>query len=233
MKISNTRIFPYPVLASMYDDYFDCYFSVDVKAKQGKRQLYIEATPSIKCNTLEKLIQSYQADVVMHLECARTRYRTTRQLKINEVNKIEIPSGEINENLEVVAFIVSKVDIKSFRCENNEFNSDYGNASFNIETGSILAISEQKEIPIQKNIYDLSNVNSIVSITSRQEDDDSQNIDITLTDEKIRVSLPKETYINYSGIGKTENKKTPIVHALFAFPALVYTIDYLKDRCRE
>lgn len=228
MKIRNTRIFPYPVLSSMYDDYINCNFNIDVKAKKGKKRIYIEIVPTINSETLSSLIRNDVAEIIVHFECGRTRYRTTKKLNLEELLSFEFPSGDLNDNLEVIAFVVSKKDIHNFGCKKNEFNADYGNTTFEIESGSILAISNQKDIPIPKDIYDLSNVNSIVSIISKQEDDTSKEINITLTDKKIRVLLPKDTYIDYSGIGKTENQYTPILHSMFVFPALVYALDYLK-----
>lgn len=229
MKIKNTRIFPYPVLSSMYDDYINCNFGIDVKAKKGKKRLYVEILPTIESKTISSLIQNNNAEIIAHLECGRTRYRTTKKLKLNELSNFEIPNGDLSDDLEVIAFVVARKDISNFGCSNNEFNSDYGNTTFEIENGSILAISNQKDIPVPKDIFDLSNVNSIVSIISKQDDDTSRNIDINLTDKKIRVILPKDTYIDYSGIGKTENKYTPILHSMFVFPALVYALDYLKS----
>jgi len=228
MKIRNTRIFPYPVLSSMYDDYINCNFNIGVKAKKGKKRLHIEILPTIDSETISSLIRNDEAEIIVHFECGRTRYRITKNLNLGNLSSFEIPSGDLNDNLEVIAFVVSKKDIHNFGCKNNEFNNDYGNATFEIETGSILAISNQKDIPVPKDIYDLSNVNSIVSIISKQDDDTSKEINIALTDKKIRVLLPKDTYIDYSGIGKTENQYTPILHSMLVFPALVYALDYLK-----
>ncbi len=229
MKIRNTRIFPYPVLSSMYDDYINCSFNIDIKAKKGKKRLYVEILPTVESKTILSLIKNNSAEIIAHFECGRTRYRITKKIKLNELSSFEFPNGNLSDNLEIIAFVVSRKDINNFRCINNEFNSDYGNFTFEIENGSILAISNQMDIPVPKDIYDLSNVNSIVSIISKQEDDSSKNIDINLTDKKIRVLLPKDTYIDYSGIGKTENQYTPILHSMFVFPALMYALNYLKS----
>ena len=228
MKIRNTRIFPYPVLSSMYDDYINSAFSIELKAKKTKKSLFFEITPIIQCNTLLSLLSQNKAELVAHFECAQTRFRTIKKLVVNQVNNIEFKSGDLNEKLEVVAFVMSTANIPNFQNIYREFNPDYGNASFYIEEGSMLAISNQKEIQVPKDIYDLSNVNSIVSITSKQKEDDSKNIEILLDDRKIRVMLPRETYVDYSGMGKTENQYTPILHTMFVFPALVYALDYLK-----
>lgn len=229
MKISNTRSFPYPVLSSMYDDYVDCEFDIEVKAKKGRRKIYLDILPTINSATIISLISNGDAEIIVHFECRKTRYRDIRKLTVNQVTNLEFSSGDLNEDLEIIAFVVSKEHINSFVCRNDEFNSDYKNAVFEIEEGSILAISNQMVVPIPKDIYDLSSVNSIVSIITKQEDDTSKEIEISLSDTKIRVSLPRETYIDYSGIGKTENKYTPILHSMFVFPALVYALDYLRS----
>lgn len=225
MKIRNTRIFPYPVLSLMYDDYMNCIFTIDVKAKKSKKRIYIDILPTIYSETLTNLIKNNAAEMIVHFECGRTKYRITKSIKYDELSSFEVNSGDINDNLEVVAFVVAKKDLLNFSCKNNEFNIDYGNATFEIESGSILAISNQMDIPILKDIYDLTNVNSIISINCKQDND--KKIDITLTDQKIKVYIPKNTYIDYSAIGKNENQYTSILHCMIVFPALIYALDKL------
>ena len=227
MKIRNTRMFPHPVLSSMHDDYVNCEFKINVDAEKTKKQLIIKVNPSLKSSTLCQMIYSKLAKIVLHLECGKTRFRKLVELELNKENTIVFPSGELNEDLQIVAFVIANDDIRKFKAIDNEFNSDYGNISFEIEKGTIWAISNQLELPVKKDIYDLSNINSIVSIISAQTDTNKMSIE--LLDTKIRVSLPKETFIHYCGMGKTENAYTPILYSMFVIPAITYAIDYLQS----
>lgn len=224
MKIRNSRMFSHPVLSSMYDDYNDCTFGIDVEAKKTNKKLMITIKPIIKSNSIIYLLNNDLAEIVVHFECGRTRFREIKKLKLEE-NYFEFPGATLNDNLQVVAFIVASKNIANYRSK--EFNEDYGDVSFNIEKGSIMGISNQLDIPVPKNIYDLSSVDSIVSIVTN--DDEKECMTIDLSDTKIWVKLPSEVYIGYSGMGKTISNYTPILHSMFVIPALTYALDYIKN----
>ncbi len=226
MRIKNNRMFPYPVLSSMYDDYLNCDFTIQLNAIRTKKEVRLEITPIIKSVTLINLLKSQKCKIVLHLECSKTKYRKVQDLSLT-TNYIDIKAPLINQNLEVIAFIIANQDIYNFKSLNNEFNPEYGTIGFNIEKYSILAISNQPDISVPKDIYDLSNINSIVSVIPDY--DEKNNMTISLTDSKIRISLPSDTYGYYASIGQTENVYTPIIHSLFVLPAIIYALDYLKS----
>lgn len=223
MKIRNSRMFTYPILSGMYDDYSDCNFNIKVEATKNNKIMKLVITPIINCQSISELLNNDMVDLIIHFECGKTRYRKIQKLSIGE-NIFEFLCGDLNENLEVVAFIVAKRNIDNYKSKN--FNQDYGNISFNILKGSIMGISNQLDIPVSKNIYDLSNVDSIVSIVTN--DDEKKSMTIDLSDTKIFVKLPSEIFIGYTGMGKTISKYTPILHSMFVVPALTYALDYLK-----
>lgn len=226
MKIRESRMFPYPVLSSMNDDYIDSEFKIFVKAQKNRKVLRLEIVPFLRCETLASQIKENMAEMVVHFECGRTRYRKVRKLS-DGVNYIDFEGKDLNENLQIIAFIVAREQIFSIKSINTEFNSDYDNTSFNIEKGAILAISNQLDIPIDKSLYNFNNVTSIVQIHNNPEGD--KNVRIDLSDSLIRILLPAETYKQYSTIGKSENIYTPILHSIFVIPALIYCLDYLKN----
>ena len=226
MKIKKNKIFPYPVLSNMYDDYINCNFLLKVNAKKNRRKLVLAVEPVINCLTINNLLDEKKAKIVLHVECARTKHRQVFDL--DKENKIfQIKSESINDNLQIVAFVVANEHFIISSLKNEDINREYGNANFSIEKGSILAISNQYDIAIDKDKFDLMNVNSIISVISKDDLTDN-NIEFKLTDSKIRIFLPKDIYVNYSLIGKTENEFTPILHAMFVIPALAYALDYLK-----
>jgi hypothetical protein len=225
MKIRNSRMFSYPVLSSMYDDYINSSFSISISAKKSIKKMLITIIPNLDSNLMKNLINQNKAELVVHFECGRTRYRKIQKMNLGE-NNYQFEGKNLNDNIQVVSFIVASTDINNLK--STEFNIEYGNSSFNIEKGSILAISNQVEIPVQKNIYDLSSVESIVSIVTNH--DENNNILFELSDIKIRVKLPENVFINYSNLGKNVSNYTPILHSMFVIPALVYALDYIKDQ---
>ena len=169
MKIKSSRLYSYPVLSAMHDDYINSSFKIKVKAFKKTKNMLININCSLDNNELLSLIDNNKAKIVCHFECQKTKLRYTKDLALGE-NNFEIPNADINEQLQIVAFVVSIKEIIGYYSKS--FNPDYGSSKFNIEIGSVLAISNQPDIPIEKNIYDLSNVPSIISIVPYNNEND-------------------------------------------------------------
>ncbi|NLL02551.1 MAG: hypothetical protein GX265_06010 [Mollicutes bacterium] len=226
MKIRSSRLYSYPVLSEMYDDYINSNYSIKVKAFKKTKNLLISINCILDNDDLSKLIDAGKAKIVCHFECQKTKLRYTKNLKIGE-NNFEISNSDINEQLQIVSFIVASEDIKGYY--STSFNRDYGTSRFDIETGSVLAISNQPDIPIEKNIYDLSNVPSIISIVPYNSETDHK-IYIDMDDNnKIMVRLQKKDYQRYSELGRGVSDYTPILHSMLIIPALTHVFEILKS----
>lgn len=226
MKIKSSRLYSYPVLSAMYDDYINSSFNIRVKAFKKAKNLLLNINCDLNNNELLSLIDTNKAKIVCHFECQKTKLRYTKDLIIGE-NDFEIPNADINEQLQIVAFIVANENISGYYSKS--FNPDYGTSKFDVEIGSVLAISNQPDIPVEKNIYDLSNVPSIISIVPYTSETDHK-IYIDMDDNnKIRVRLQKNDYQNYSELGRGISDYTPILHSMIIIPALTHVFDILKS----
>lgn len=226
MKIKSSRLYSYPVLSAMYDDYINSNFSIMVKAFKKTKNLLLSINCNLDNNELLLLINNNKAKIVCHFECQKTKLRYTKNLKIGD-NNFEIPNADINEQLQIVAFVVANENISSYYSKS--FNPDYGTSRFDIEIGLVLAISNQPDIPIEKNIYDLSNVPSIISIVPyNSETDHKMYIDMD-DNNKIMVRLQKKDYQSYSELGSGVSDYTPILHSMIIIPALTHVFEILKS----
>lgn len=225
MKIKSSRLFLHPVLSSMYDDYEKSSFEIKVKAYKKVKNLSLSINCYLDNKELIDLINTDYAKIVCHFECQKTKLRYTEELNIGE-NFFEIPSANLNEELQIIAFVVSSNQIQHFHSSN--FNKEYENMKFLIEPGSILAISNQPDIPIVKDIYDLSTVPSIISIVPYNAEN-SHKIFIDMDNDKIMVRLQKKEYQKYTELGKGISDFTPILHSIIIIPALTYVFDMLKS----
>ena len=225
MKIKSSRLYSHPVLSTMYDDYKNSVFKVTVKAYKKVRSMTIDINVELTNDKLNELIEKEIAKIVCHLECPKTKLRYTKDLNIGD-NKIEINNANLNDQLQIITFVVANKDIDNYY--SSDFNDDFQDNKFYIEYGSVLAISNQIEIPIEKDIYDLSKVPSIVSIVPYASETDHK-IYIDMDSDKIMVRLQKNDYTNYSGVGKGKSKFTPILHSMLIIPALTYVFDVLKS----
>lgn len=226
MKIKSSRLYSYPVLSSMYDDYINNKFEIKMKAYKKTRNLLLTINCTLDNEEMLKLINGRKAKIVCHFECQKTKLRYIKDLVVGE-NNFEIPNSDINEQLQVIAFVVAIKDINGYYSKS--FNQDYGNSRFSFETGAVLAISNQPDIPIDKDIYDLSNVPSIISIVPYVSETDHK-IYIDMDDNnKIMVRLQKTDYQKYSELGKGVSDYTPILHSMFIIPALSHVFEMLKS----
>lgn len=226
MKIKSSRLYSYPVLSAMNDDYVGSNFNIKVKAFKKTKNLLISINCMLDNRELLSLINSKRAKIVCHFECQKTKLRYIKDLNIGE-NNFEISNSNINEKLQIVAFVVATENISDYYSKS--FNTDYGSSKFYIEIGSVLAISNQPDIPIEKNIYDLSNVPSIISIVPYNSEIDHK-IYIDMDDNnKIMVRIQKKDYQNYSVLGNGISDYTPILHSMLIIPALTHVFEILKS----
>lgn len=223
MKIKNTRMFSHPVLSNMYDDYKRSSFTIKVEAEKIKNIMNITVEPMIDCQPIIDLINDGKAEMVIHFECGRTRYRSIEKMFFG-TNTYEFAGEKLNDNLQIIAFVVAKENINNYTC--NLFNDEYGNSSFNIEKGSIIGISNQPDVPVPKNIYDMSSVNSIISVIPDELND--TNMVIEYDEVKIYVKLPVETFEIYNQIGSEVSEYTPIIHSMLVIPALIHILNMLE-----
>ena len=141
MKIKSSRLYSYPVLSSMYDDYINNKFEIKMKAYKKTRNLLLIINCTLDNEEMLKLINDGEAKIVCHFECQKTKLRYIKDLVVGE-NTFEIPNSDINEQLQVIAFVVAIKDINGYYSKS--FNQDYGNSRFSFETGAVLAISNQQ-----------------------------------------------------------------------------------------
>ena len=222
MQLKSNKLFPYPVLWEEKDDYKNNgSFSISVKYFTFPKKTEIQVFVELKNDQLISLIDT-KIDVVCHIECPATKYRSSFTLKIGE-NSITIPSNELNGKTEVVAVLQSNTKINGYN--NDDFCDFYKNMSFDIDPYSILAISSQYSIPIDKENDNLSNVSSIISVIPDLDSKKAMTVSCE-NPNKIYIKLPSKSYSHYSVISKNYIYNE-LIFSLLIVPALVNVFDYL------
>ena len=222
MQLKSNKLFPYPVLWEEKDDYKrNDTFSLIANYSTFPKKTELQIVVDLKNNQLLSLVGSV-IDVVCHIECPATKYRNSFILKIGD-NVITIPSNELNGKVEIVAVLQSKCKIEKYR--NEDFNDFYKDISFDIEPYSILAISSQYSIQIDKENDNLSNVSSIISVIPDSENKKAMTVSCE-NPNKIYIKLPSKSYSHYSAISKNESYNE-LIFSLLIVPALVSVFDYL------
>lgn len=224
MLVKNNKLFPYPLLSSNNDDYVNSVFYVKIsEANQTKKNLILSLSVELKNNEIERLILNEKAEIICHFESSKTKYREIKELNIGD-NNIYFDILNLNGTLDITPLIILKDDVKDFNSK--DFNKDYGDRSFSIESGSILALGEQARINIEKDISDLSKVPSIISIVKNSGTE--KNMIVDFDDNKIRIKLNSEDFKIYNSIAKSTTCQS-ILNSMIIIPSLMSVLEQLKS----
>lgn len=217
------KLFPYPVLGEMYDDYKESKVMDEIRyEKIGKEIVF-----NLRCHTnnieLRYLIEQGKASYTFHIECPQTSFRNIVKTD-KEVSDFKVNEEKICGKVQVCVFIVANTDINNYW--SSDFDDDYEGTSFNIEKGNILAISNQYNLQIDKEKDDLGKVPSIFSIFKKIGKNEGA-MSFELGGEKIKILLSEKDYDNYRKVAGTV-KLQPVIHSMIIIPALVYVFEVLK-----
>lgn len=218
------KLFPYPVLSPFSDDYVSASFIGEVHAAKDFNEIVFHLQAVLDNDELQGLIDKDKAEFVFHIECPQTSYRTILRTREPE-NFKRVAESKLNGKVSVCSFIVAKENLDNYH--NDHFNPDYGNMSFNIEKGRILAIGGQTNVEIIKEVDELTKIPSIFSIL-RRDTDENIGMQVDINGEKIKLWLSNEDFYNYTATVKMPALQ-PVFHSMFIMPALIYTFEILKN----
>lgn len=217
------RLYPYPVLSDMTNDYVNSSFCMQLEVSQGIKEICLLISLQLENKEIEQLIVDGKAEYVIHIECSYTSYRTVIKTDESEIRK-RIPEHKLNGKVAVCAFIVAKKEILQYY--NSSFNEDYGGMHFSLNRGNIIGIGGQINIEVTKEVEELSKIPSIFTICRCAADiDESMKIDIT--GEKIAITLCNRSFENYKLLSGVPTM-LPVLHSMLIVPALIYTFEMLR-----
>ena len=136
-----------------------------------------------------------------------------------------INARKIDRMVYILPLIVANEDIDDYYSK--DFNKDYENKSFKIKKGDFLAIGKHFPIIIENERGKLSSVPSIFLIDEHK-DSSKKETRVILTEEKIKILLPKNTYKIYRKYRKKQFYND-ILSSIIILPSLIYTLDKLKE----
>lgn len=217
------RLYPYPVLSDMTNDYVNSSFCMQLEVSQGIKEICLLISLQLENKEIEQLIVDGKAEYVIHIECSYTSYRTVIKTDESEIRK-RIPEHKLNGKVAVCAFIVAKKEILQYY--NSSFNEDYGGMHFSLNRGNIIGIGGQINIEVTKEVEELSKIPSIFTICRCAADiDESMKFDIT--GEKIAITLCNRSFENYKLLSGVPTM-IHVLHSMLIVPALIYTFEMLR-----
>lgn len=169
MKLSQ-RAFPHPVVGNA-DDVVDVAFQSPIEVTQDSANYYLKVQVQCSSKTIAQLIKNGSAAYLLHVECSNTLYRNVFEFTVAE-EEISIPSELLNSTVEVNLFVVAKKEMPKYKVD--QAHPDYGNATFSVGSGEILAIGEPYTFEADIDFDALRSVGSILQIREQPGPDDAE-----------------------------------------------------------
>lgn len=222
------RLFPYPVLNSekLYSQFKKSIFQLNYDEEVSEdKQFYL--LKNIYCEldnpTLIDFINKDLAELVCIVECPSTMYRKKFILPL-EPSDIQIDLADLNNKINVSAFIVAKEDIDEYKAD--DFIDDYSDITFSIEKHDILAADDGYINTVDFNDLDDDKQNSIFIII-KDKNISNGTMAIEYDSEKITISLPEEQWNYYEKSKKVPQFKN-LYFSIIAIPSLGYAVSCLQ-----
>ena len=221
----------HPVLRPGYDDVagkidFDLADSIKIEADK----YVIDIDVQFENAPIEKLIADSRAKIYAFVYCKANFYR--RAFDLNSfADRIEIPTDDLSGEVEVTIIVAATATLNY---QNASQHSDYAGASFAINCGDILAVSETNTFTAEKEFDPLQTFESIISIAGDDSLRPGDPLTINYDNDKIRVVMPDATYQDYRFLKKTTRTVTKTLENLILIPVLITILsEWQNSECYE
>ncbi len=215
----NNLAYPYPVLTAYSDDVQPALVEENVQV--GEMQIndnndyVLPLTLILEDQQLLQLITDGKAEYTFDINCPASLYRRCINSNHNEV-KIDFPFKRVSGVVKIRPYVIAKT---AFSYQNSAFHPDYGNESFEIEKGDVLAIFNEITYDFEINYNQLKAFSSIMFIR-KSEDENERDIHYLMDEPKIVIVLPVDKFDKYNQF-KADPQYTNAVHASLAQNALL------------
>lgn len=216
--------YPYPVLLPNGDDYVGCSFDVNVNPMVAANEISFQLETKLVCPEISAAINHDEASIIIHVECSQSAYRKSFPIQIGLYRTPPISTNDLSGRVTVCPFIVAKRDIKGFRSE--YFNRVYDKLSFNIHCGAVLAVGAQAIVyadTITRDIDFKPDIFSVVPYDPTPDDCERIKIDPSSINQKIRIDLPRNTFLQYNALLKCGEAKEFLWSAI-VLPAIMQAL---------
>lgn len=231
MKTNRPRFLPYPQLRDDTDDIGSINedkFSLTLKFDyDGVSKFTFAAEISLNNKTIEELIEKRKAVYGLLIECPRTAFR---RLFRSDKKNIEylVNADDLFGNVEISAFVIAESDLKRYRVSGQ--NSDYGNSTFRITSGDILATCPHLIVDASRDFDPLNKISSIIDI--RKGNEESAPMRTEFTGQKIAVILSEKDFSLYVSSRRMRNLQSLLTSTVI-FPVMLHAIQFLQNLKRN
>jgi len=210
------------------DDVPGAAFQSTIEISADRENVYIEVTVACSSETVNSLISDGAAVIVLHVDCSNTLYR--RAFPLSEFSqRIAISAENLNDTVETTVFVSAAKDIGSYRVAN--MHPDYGDATFVVTEGDILAIGESYIFEINAGFDSMQRLGSIMQIDEAKEEGDIP-LRVDFNGDKILIFLSKSDFKDYKLLKNDEFLSGPLTCTI-VLPVLLEAIYVWKSEAED
>jgi len=222
MRLS-ARSYPHPVLGNR-DDVPGAAFQATIEMSTDKQSVYIDTDVACSSAVLNSLLSSGASQLILHVECSNTLFRCAYSFSEMK-HRIAIPVDNLNDAVEVNVFMAAMRHMPQYRIP--EAHADYGDVTFDIRRGDILAVADGQLFHIESNFDSLGRIGSIMQISESAKSGDIP-MEISFENDKIVIFLSKRDFADYKILKLNETVSGPLTTTI-VFPVLVEALHILRD----
>lgn len=221
MKLSS-RSFPHPVVGNA-DDVPDAEFQATFDFGSDRTSFTIKVQIQCSSRTLLKMIAKGTACYTLHVECGNTLLR--RSYDFTDLDySVTIPATDLNDTVEVNAFVRAKKAVPAYAVEGA--HEDYGDATFAIGSGDILAVGDSRAFEADNSNDPLRRVGALMEVRRSSKTGDHV-METDERDDKFAILLCEADFVAYDRLKNVSHLKDHLTNSL-VLPALMEAITLLK-----
>jgi hypothetical protein len=222
MKASRNVSFPHPVVGNADDAAGN--LAPEVVRSNDRRTLTLNIRELVTHNAaLDRCIAEGLAEFVTRVECGSTGFRKS-YLTRKRAQQIKVPIHELYREVQIELGVIAKHDIPDYRP--TDPHPDYGDSTFPVEAGDILAIAPPRHFVLDVQWDPLrAPMQSIMRIV--RDDRDSGPMIAFLENDKIIVRVSSLDYDRYS---MCKGNNPDVLHASLVLPVLIQAIQKKDDQ---
>lgn len=226
--ITRKRSYPHPVLAPFTDDVTPSEFSLAVTVTSDADNHYLAVSYEYTNQTLAALIAAGDAVHAIHVECKRNFFRELFPVAGMSGN-VAISATNLVGRVEVSGFVTATKRLSSYQVIGA--HPDYGDASFEVEAGDVLAVAPTVVFDAYVDYDPLLNISSILSV-HRSEDTAEGRVELDTTGDRIVATLAQNDFDRYTDL-KGDPSLGPLLANQLVFPAILEAVHEIKSTSEE
>lgn len=223
MKLSE-RSYPYSVVGNR-DDVPNAAFQASVEMSADKESVYLDVKIDCSSSTINDYLKTGDVSYLLHVDCSNTFFR--KSYKFSDKNfRQKIASENLNDLIEVNVFAIATKKINGYRV--SESHPDYGNITFDVNEGNILAVAQTLTFYIDGQFDSMKRIGSIMQIVENPKTDIDLPMQVDFNGDKITILLSKSDFREYKLLKTNESIVGPLT-ATIVLPVLVEALNLLKS----